>query len=121
MRNQPRFTKKDLTFGTLIALVVVVGSGSSASAQQLSTTIDSNSVMGFETPFAWAAKSSTSSMIMRSATTTRTQGKFAYAVTNPGHLVTMTSAPVASTATVLAGVGNAGALFQVDVFLPTQV
>ena len=115
-----RYTR---TFSGTLALVIVGSAifGIRASAQSAATTIDSNAVMGFETPFAWTAKSSTSSMIMVSATTKRTQGSFAYAVTNPGNLVTMTSAPVASTAKALVGVGNPGALFQVDVFLPTVV
>lgn len=107
--------------GVALVLALVPWIAPSATAQQQSTAIDSNSVMGFETPFAWTAKSSASSMISVFSTTKRTQGSFAYAVSDAGNLVTLTSAPVSSTATALAGVGNAGALFQVDVLLPTQV
>jgi len=107
----------------IVIVVVLCGTSSAAPAQTqtASTKLDSNAIMGFETPLGWVAKSSTSSMITVSSTTTRTQGNSAYVVTNPGNLVTMTSAAVVSTATALAGVGNAGALFQVDVFLPTLV
>lgn len=122
MSKQPGFRQKHPILEAIaLAFVLVIGTRGRASAQQLSTPIDSNAVMGFETPAAWAAKSSTSSGIKVSSTTTRTQGNFAYAITNPGNLVTMTSAPVASTATALTGVGNPGALFQVDVMLPAQV
>src|SRR6266851_1593023 len=105
----------------VLLLALMGGVVSGAAAQTASTAIDSNSIMGFESPLTWTAKSSTSAMITVSATKTRTQGSFAYAVSNPGNLVTMTSAQVASTASALAGVGNQGALFQVDILLPVQV
>lgn len=103
------------------ASVLSAGSASQALCQSLSTAPSSNAILGFETPLAWNAKSSTSSMIMVSATNIRTQGSFAYVVSNPGNLVTLTSAPVASTASALAGLGDAGASFAVDVLLPAQV
>jgi hypothetical protein len=110
---------------TLIRLASMIGilalahaSVVGASAQTLST-LDSNSIMGFETPAGWIAESSSPSTIV-SSTTTRTQGSFAYALSNPANLVTITSLPVASTATALAGVGNLGAIFEVDVSLPIQ-
>jgi hypothetical protein len=91
-----------------------------AAAQVASTTLDSNAIMGFETPAAWIALSDRASSTTVSSTTTRTQGSFAYALMNPGDLTTLTSLPVASTARALTGVGDVGALLQVDVMLPTQ-
>jgi len=107
----------------IVLLLVVIANVATRTSAQIVTaaTIDSNTVMGFETPFAWTAKSSASSKISESATTTRTQGSYALMVSNPGNLVTLVSAPVASTATALAGVGNPGALFDVDIFLPSVV
>lgn len=106
----------------VLLLVVTTTAASRTMAQIASTaTIDSNAVMGFETPLAWAAKSSESTKISESATTTRTQGSYALMVSNPGNLVTLVSAPVASTATPLAGVSNSGALFELDVILPSIV
>lgn len=99
---------------TAMVIVVFVAR---AAAQPL---LDSNAIMGFETPLAWIAEGNRASGTIVSATTTRTQGSFAYALSNPANLMTLTSLPVASTAKALAGVGNAGAVFEVDVMLPTQ-
>ncbi len=76
---------------------------------------DSNAVMGFEILNDWNASSSGAS-----ETTTRTEGTSAYALKNSSNLVTLTSIPVSSTATALAGVGEAGALFEVDVMPPVS-
>jgi hypothetical protein len=74
--------------------------------------------MGFETPAAWIARSKGEDSTQVSSTTMRTQGSFAYALTNPGDSTTLTSLPVVSTAKALAGVGDKGAFFEVDVRLP---
>jgi hypothetical protein len=76
--------------------------------------------MGFESPAGWIISGNASINTTASPTTTRTQGNFALALGNPADLTKLTSAPVASIASALSGVGNAGALFEVDVMLPIQ-
>jgi len=75
--------------------------------------------MGFETTSGWAVKSA-SAFTGVASTTTRTQGSFAFALLNPPARATLTSLPVVSTAGALTGVGDTGALFEVDVMLPAE-
>jgi hypothetical protein len=117
-----------LRIGLLLVLAFVAGSvrlRASSPDQALAplvTITDANAIMGFETPVAWTPKGDSASGTSAAATTTRTQGRFAYAVMNPSNLTTaLTSAPVASTATALAGIGDPGAALQVDLMLPTQL
>src|SRR5260370_34966134 len=107
---------RKLPKGLVLAFVLIT----CAASQQLSAAVDSNAIMGFETPPAWIANGNAASDTMVSATTTRTQGSFAYALANPANLTTLTSMPVASTPRALAGLGNPGAIFEVDVMLPVQ-
>lgn len=82
---------------------------------------DSNAIMGFEVANAWQARILGFFPDMNvSSTTTRTQGAAAFAVSNPPILMTLTSNPIGSTATALAGIGNKGALLQIDLQLPVQ-
>jgi hypothetical protein len=76
-----------------------------------------NPVMGFETVEGWIVKSSFPSTRV-SSTTTRTQGSFALALVNPASGTTMTSLRVPSTASALGGVGETGAIFEVDLMPP---
>jgi hypothetical protein len=95
----------------LFAVIFVTG----AAAQPL----DPNAIMGFETPAGWVVKSNVFS-ISETSTTVRTQGNFALAIKDGFLLTTLTSMPVASTATALAGLGNSGATFEVDILPPTK-
>lgn len=83
--------------------------------------LDPNAIMGFENPATWVVRADG---LFRDfnvkSTTTRTQGDAAYAVINPPNLITLTSRPVASTATALTGIGNRGALLQLDILLPAE-
>jgi hypothetical protein len=99
-----------------IALILVLIGGSAVSS---SAQVDSNATMGFETPQAWWPISRFGTIA--SATTTRTQGSFAYSLAQPSEQTTLISLPVASTAKALAGLDDAGATFEVDVMLPTQL
>jgi hypothetical protein len=93
-----------------------VGDAFGASTSAVTTSLDSNAILGFETEVAWTTSGGTPS-----STTTRTQGAAAYAVANPTNLsVLISSAPVESTATALTGLGTAGSTFAVDVMLPAQ-
>jgi hypothetical protein len=84
-------------------------------------TEDSNAIMGFETPAAWTVRiDGLFPDFNVQSTTTRTQGSAALAVVNPPNLLTLTSSKVASTATALTGIGNQGALLQLDILLPTE-
>jgi hypothetical protein len=113
----------------LVLMLVAVAASQGLAAPSIDQTssalpaaLDSNAILGFETAAAWTPKGDTASGTFASATATRTQGVFAYALMNPSNLTfALTSAPVASTATALAGVGNLGATFQVDVMLPTEL
>ena len=109
-----------MSVGTnIIALAFLFVAG--AAAQQPQATLDSNAIMGFETPSGWTAKGDPDfGTTLLSATTIRTQGSFALQVKNPGDAITLTSLPVASTAEALEGVGDAGAFFDVDVMLPNH-
>ena len=103
-----------------LLLLLILSAATQAFSQNTSTALDSNLVMGFETPFGWSIMGNSAIATFATSTNIRTQGSYAYALGNPANLTTLTSAPVASTATALSGVGNPGALFEVDVMLPTQ-
>ena len=89
-------------------------------ASNVQAAMDSNSIMGFETPAGWSVKGNQATTPQESATATRTQGLFALAIQTPSNLTKLTSLPVASTAAALAGIGASGASFHVDVMLPVQ-
>ncbi|MGA3027208.1 MAG: hypothetical protein ABSF98_20820 [Bryobacteraceae bacterium] len=85
-------------------------------ASAAAATPDSNAIMGFETPAGWMARGVFTTTA--TSTTTRTQGASALAVKDGFLLTTLTSLPVASTATALTGIGTSGATFEVDVQPP---
>jgi hypothetical protein len=92
-----------------------------ASGKDHGQLLDPNSIMGFEVPDAWFVRIDGFFPDFNvKSTTTRTQGSAAFAVADPPSLMTLTSRRVASTATALAGIGDKGALLQLDVELPTQ-
>jgi hypothetical protein len=81
--------------------------------------ITPNAIMGFENSGGWGVTTnSVVSDFSVQSTTIRTQGVAAYAVNNPPSLFQLISRPVASTASALAGIGNSGALLQLDVEIP---
>jgi hypothetical protein len=88
-----------------------------ASRRAALSGVDSDAIMGFETTAGWSLMASAKSTTA-SSTTTRTQGSFALSLDGPSNRTTLTSLPVASTASALAGVGDVGAMFEVDVLLP---
>jgi hypothetical protein len=83
------------------------------------STLDPNSIMGFENPDTWIVRIDGFFPDFNvKSTKTRTQGSAAFAVADPPSLMTLTSRRVSSTATALTGIGNKGALLQLDVQLP---
>jgi len=92
------------------------------SAQQAPAAPDPNDIMGFESLGTWNVTASSGPPGFTAvSTTTRTQGNAAYQVSNPPNLIKLISQPIASTATALTGIGNAGgSLLQIDVFIPAQ-
>jgi non-specific serine/threonine protein kinase/serine/threonine-protein kinase len=93
-----------------------------SAAQQAAplSPVDPNAIMGFESPTGWSARiDGLFPDFAVASTTTRTQGSAAFAVNNPPRLLTLTSRPVASTATALTGIGNSGAVLQLDILLPS--
>jgi hypothetical protein len=101
-----------------MALVLVLSA--SAAAQVAPLTVDPNAILGFESLAGWSSTGNTATAPSETSTTIRTQGNFALAVKTPSNLTKVTSMPVLSTAVALAGVGNTGAMFEVDLMLPTQ-
>ena len=94
-----------------------------SAAQQVAPPmpLNPNAIVGFEFPGGWSARiDGLFPDFAVASTTTRTQGSAAYAVNNPPRLLTLTSRPVASTASALAGIGNDGALLQMDILLPAE-
>lgn len=82
---------------------------------------DSNAIMGFENTGTWMTDGNSSPPgFMVSSSTQRTQGNAAYAISNPPNLVKVTSLPISSTATALAGIGDSGAILQLDLLIPVQ-
>lgn len=80
---------------------------------------DSNAVMGFESVGTWSVIGIPLRPGFKVQTTTmRTQGSEAYSITNPPDLMQLTSLPISSTATGLTGIGNAGAMIDLDVLVP---
>jgi hypothetical protein len=84
------------------------------------TSVDPDAVMGFETTAGWTLTGSAKTTSDSSITMPRIQGSFALALAGPSNLTTLTSLPVASAAAALAGVGDVGAMFEVDVEIPLQ-
>lgn len=83
--------------------------------------LDPNSVMGFEVSRAWSTRVDGLFPDFGVASTSkRTQGRAAYEVINPPRLLTITSMPITSAATALTGIGNEGALLQLDILLPSE-
>jgi hypothetical protein len=103
-----------------IAAVVILTlcAGAVAVAQPIATTTDSNAIMGFETLGTWNVTGSAAQGFVVTITTDRTQGKAAYSVAKPPETVKLISGPVDSSATALAGIGNTGALLQIDIRIP---
>jgi hypothetical protein len=91
-----------------------------AALAQPIAALDSNAILGFENPAGWSLTGNSSTVPTKASTTTRTQGNSALSVHTPSNLTKVTSMPVTSTARALAGVGNVGAIFQVDLMLPLQ-
>ena len=95
--------------GLTLALILAGGAAAQPS---------SNAILGFETTAGWVPQGNASAGTAVSSTTNRTQGNFAYQITNAPNLLKLTSLPVASTATALSAIGSPGAIFNVDVLIP---
>ena len=105
----------------VIAIALCLVNFSAAQEAPQNTSVNPNAVMGFEFSNAWSARVDGLFPDFGVAlTTTRTQGSAAYAIDNLPHLLTLTSRPVASTATALAGIGTEGSLLQLDIQLPSD-
>jgi hypothetical protein len=88
----------------------------SAAAPAITVINPSNSILGFETLGAWSVRTDKPDpKLTVELTTDRTQGNAAYIISNPPTLFGLESHPVNSTAKALAGIGNQGALLQIDV------
>jgi hypothetical protein len=124
MPNRNSSTRPNRPLVTLFAVatrvaVLVLLFVSLVAAQQAQTALDPNAIMGFESVGTWSVKGIfLHPGFQVSSTTDRTQGSAAYSITNPPDLMQLTSQPIASTATALTGIGNSGALLQVDVLIP---
>jgi len=83
--------------------------------------LDPNPIMGFENPALWGVriKGVTLDPNVKS-TSVRTQGNAALAVINPPSGITLTSSPISSRTSALAGIGNSGAILQLDFRVQTE-
>jgi len=100
----------------LLLLFVEVGV-----AQQPQTPVSPDAIMGFESLGTWnVSGSSAPPGFMVMSTSSRTQGSAAYSIANPPNLTKVISLPIASTATALTGIGDPGAVLEIDVLLPVQ-
>jgi hypothetical protein len=105
----------------MVALVVALLFVAPAAAQQTQAPLDPNAIMGFENLGTWKVTGNSSPPgFMVASTSMRTQGSAAYSIANPPNLVKVISQPIASTATALTGIGEPGALLQIDVLIPVQ-
>ncbi len=112
-----------MSAGTKIIALAFLFVAGAAAQQPLAPLVplDSNAIMGFDSLGTW----NVTGIPFRpgftlASTTTRTQGSAAYSIANPPNLMQLTSQPIASTATALTGIGNAGALLQIDVLIPAK-
>ena len=103
-----------------VAVALAVGVGCAANDGEDTSTVStaalvvsSDDVLGFETTAGWSADGAISS-----STSIRTEGAAAYQLDAPAQLVKVVSAPLASTATALTGLGEAGSQFAIDVMIP---
>jgi hypothetical protein len=118
-RGAPWCAKLGRTIPIIVAIACVLVAG--AAAQQAPLTLSSNDIMGFESLATWNVTGSSSPPgFVMASTANRTQGSAAFSIANPPNLTKLLSQPISSTATALAGIGNSGALLQIDVFLPVQ-
>src|ERR1700677_2116873 len=94
----------------------VPDSSSVASVTLPAPVQDVNPIMGFENPALWSVRVKAGNPYSNvKSTNVRTQGSAALEVINPPSEIVVTSSPVASNVTALAGVGNSGAILQLDV------
>jgi hypothetical protein len=103
-----------------LAFLLVAAAGAQQT-QTIPATPNSNAIMGFESLGTW----SVSGIPLRpgfkvQSTTMRTQGSAAYSIANPPDLMQLTSMPISSTASALTGIGNEGALIDLDVLIPVE-
>jgi hypothetical protein len=110
-----------MSAGTLVIVFAFLFVAGAAAQQQSLTVPNSNDIMGFETYGTWSVTGNSSPPgFVAGTTTNRTQGSAAYSVANPPNMLKLTSQPIASTATALAGIGDTGALLQIDILIPVQ-
>lgn len=100
------------------ALLAAQAAGAQNGAPPLITP---DSIMGFESAGTWAVTGNSAPPgFVAMTTTNRTQGAAAYSISNPANETKVTSLPIASTASALAGIGDSGARLQLDVLIPVQ-
>src|ERR1700733_11001261 len=113
---------KTFAGASLVAATSFLGSvgctastGGPESIGQTSSAITGGDALGFESPAGWTVSSGTVA-----ATTTRTQGAEALAVTAPQNYTTLVSVPLASNLAGLAGLASTASTVSVDLELPTS-
>ena len=103
----------------IVVIASLLVAGAAAQQPPAPSPSDPNAIMGFDAPGTW----SVTGLFFHAgfdvtSTTNRTQGSAAFSIANPPDLMQLTSRPIASTATALTGIGNPGALLQLDVLIP---
>ncbi len=99
-------------------LVIIMGKPGSYLTMEAEEQIAPDAIMGFENLGTWQVTGAAQQGFAVTTTTDRTQGQGAYSVANPPGMVKLISQPIASLAPALTGIGNIGALLQIDIQLP---
>lgn len=104
-----------LLAGALAAGAAACGGASDETTESSRAALvtGSDDVLGFEKPASWSISGANAS-----STPIRTQGAAALLLEAPKQLVTLKSAPIASTATALAGLADPTSQLAIDVMLP---
>ncbi|HEX4770647.1 MAG TPA: hypothetical protein VH351_07450 [Bryobacteraceae bacterium] len=103
----------------LASVLVAAVYGQEPPPQPAPVTLASGAVLGFETPTGWVVTGPAAGFTT-SLSTNRTQGSAALALVNPPNSLQLFSIPVASSASALAGLGEQGSIFQLDLMVPMQ-
>jgi hypothetical protein len=83
-------------------------------------SVSPEAILGFEDLSVWQIQVNAAVNTSVALSGVRTQGSSAYSVTNPANETKLTSAPLSSGSTPLAGIGVAGSSFAVDIRFPAS-
>jgi hypothetical protein len=104
---------------TLFLLLAVLSLAAAPAALGQMVTLSTDVILGFENVAGWRVKVNSAASPSVALRTARTQGSWAYSLTNPAIETELRSLALSSTSPLLAGIGVPGASFAVDIRLPS--